>query len=96
MRSKASLFKYLPGSSEIFYKFKRSVSHDAHTIRHDRPLRSPNRELRLRFALPSIHGLSIPRLFNRMSWPAIARRRGVTLFGSNAIEIPHRKIDASE
>jgi hypothetical protein len=44
----------------------------------------------------SIHGLSIPRQFNRVSWPAIARSRDVALFGSNAIEIPHRKIDAGE
>jgi len=41
----------------------------------------------LRLALLSIHGFSILRLFNRMSWPAIARSRGVTLFRSNAIEI---------
>jgi len=34
----------------------------------------------LRLALMSIHGLSILRLFGRMSWPAIARSRGVTLF----------------
>ena len=33
-----------------------------------------------RRALLSIHGLSILRLFSRMSWPAIARSHGVTLF----------------
>jgi hypothetical protein len=44
----------------------------------------------------SIHGLSIPRQFNRVSRPAIERSRDVTLFRSGAIEIPHRKIDAGE
>jgi hypothetical protein len=50
----------------------------------------------LRLALLSIHGLSIQRLSNRMPWPAITRSRGVTRFRSNAIEIFHQKIGASE
>jgi hypothetical protein len=48
----------------------------------------------LGLALLAIHGLSIPRLFNRMTWPAILREPGVTPCRSNTIEILHRKIDA--
>jgi hypothetical protein len=45
-------------------KFKRSVSHYARTSQHDRPSRSRNGRFMLRLT--------------RMSWPAIARSRGVT------------------
>jgi hypothetical protein len=80
MRSSASLFNYLPGSSEIFNKFEGSVSHYARRGQRDRPLRSPNRRFMLRsFRCRFMVYRSCGYLTACRGRP-FARSRGVALF----------------